>query len=162
MVITFTADEVFEMAIEIERNGAEFYLEAAEKSSDGKTRRMLLEMAQTEEEHLNTFQCIRKKLLAEDEAAIFDPDNRSVMYLQTMADARSWEGKISPTQELSGDETPRQILEIALNSEKESVVFYLGLKDLISSKANRDKVEQIIIEELAHISELLGKLKHLK
>jgi rubrerythrin len=162
MVITFTADEVFEMAIEIERGGAEFYREAAERSSDKETMRTLLEMAETEEGHLNTFQQMREKLLAEDETVIFDPDNRSVMYLQTMANARGWEGKVSPTQELSGNETPRQILEIALNSEKESVVFYLGLKDLISSKANKDKVEQIIIEELAHISELLGKLKSLK
>ena len=162
MVITFTADEVFEMAIEIERSGAELYREAAEKSSDGKTRKTLFAMAQTEEGHRQAFEQMRKELAAENETAVFDPDNRSVMYLQTMADARGWEGKVNPTQELSGNETPRQILDIALNSEKESVVFYLGLKDLISSRAGKKKVEQIIIEELAHISELLGKLKSLK
>ena len=34
MGITFNANEVFEMAEEIERNGAKFYRQAAEKASD--------------------------------------------------------------------------------------------------------------------------------
>ena len=162
MPVTFTADEIFEMAIEIERNGVVLYREAAERSSDKKTKRMLLEMAETEDGHLETFRRMREGLGSENGAAIFDPDNRSVMYLQTMADARGWEGKISPTQELSGSETTRQIIEIALNSEKESVVFYFGLKDLVPVKADKDTVEEIIIEELGHISELLKMLKSLQ
>jgi rubrerythrin len=161
MVITFTADEIFEMAEEIERNAVEFYGEAAERSSDEDTKKLLLEMAAIEDEHLKTFQHMRKQLGAEEEMAAFDPDKRSAMYLQSMADARTWEGRISPMQELSGNETTRQILEIALEAEKEMVVFYSGLKDLASSKTGKDQVEQIMIEELGHISALLKKLKSL-
>jgi rubrerythrin len=161
MVITFTADEIFEIAEEIEGNAVEFYGEAAERSSDEDTKKLLLEMAAIEDEHLKTFQHMRKQLGAEEEMSAFDPDKRSAMYLQSMADARTWEGRISPMQELSGNETTRQILEIALDAEKEMVVFYSGLKDLASSKAGKDQVEQIIIEELGHISVLLKKLKSL-
>ena len=161
MVITFTADEIFEMAIEIERNGAELYREAAERSSDKKTKRALLEMAETEDGHLETFEHMRRELGAKNEMTTFDPDSRSAMYLQTMAGARGWEGRISPTQKLSGNETSKEIIEIALNSEKESVVFYFGLKGLVSDKAGKDKIEEIIIEELEHISSLLQKLKSL-
>jgi rubrerythrin len=161
MVITFTADEIFEMAEEIERNAMQFYNEAAERSPDEDTRKLLLEMAAVEDEHLTTFQHMRKELEGEEEVAAFDPDKRSTMYLQSMADARTWEGRISPMQELSGNETPREILEIALDAEKEMVVFYLGLKDLASANAGKAKVEQIIIEELGHISALLEKLKPL-
>ena len=92
---------------------------------------------------------------------IFDPDNQSAMYLQTMADARGWEGKITPTKELTGNETIKEIVEIALNSEKESVVFYYGLKDMVPVKAGRDKVEAVIREELSHITMLLNILKTL-
>jgi rubrerythrin len=78
-----------------------------------------------------------------------------------MADARGYEGKITPTKELTGNETTKEIIEIALNSENESVVFYLSLKDLVPVNAGRDKVEAIIIEELSHITTLLKKLKSL-
>ncbi len=161
MVITFTADEIFEMAEEIERNGAVFYREVATTFSDDETKQLLSDMAAVEEEHLKIFQQMRIRLGAEEDMAIIDSDRRSSMYLQTMVDARGWEGRLSPTQELSGNETARDIIEIALNSEKESVVFYFGLKALVSTSAGKEKVEEIIIEELEHISALLKKLKSL-
>jgi rubrerythrin len=161
MVITYTADEIFEMAEETERNAAEFYNEAAERCSNDDTKKLLLDMSATENEHLKTFQNMREKLSAEEGLSIFDPLGRSTMFLQAMADARSWEGKISPMQDLSGNETAKDIIEIALEAEKEMVVFYVGLKDMVYFKAGKDKVEEIIIEELSHISALLKKLKSL-
>ncbi len=160
MGITFNADEIFEMAEEIERSGARFYRKAAEKASDDKIKKMLLDMAVMEDGHLKTFEKMRKQLSGrEKEETVFDPDNEAAMYLQTMADARSWEGKKSPDEELSGSETMKEILEIALNSEKESVVFYYGLRGLVPPRAGREKVDAIITEELSHIRTLLEQLK---
>ncbi len=162
MGITFNANEIFEMAEEMERNGAKFYRKAAENASDKETKQMLLDMADMEDGHLKTFEKMREQLSGQEKGwTVFDPDNQSVLYLQAMADARGYEGKITPMKELAGSETPREILETALNSEKESVVFYFGLKELVPVKAGRDKVEAIIIEELGHITTLLNKLKSL-
>ena len=55
MVITYTADEIFEMAEESERNAAEFYRQAAERCSNEDTKKLLLDMSATENEHLETF-----------------------------------------------------------------------------------------------------------
>lgn len=162
MGITFNANEIFEMAEEMERNGAKFYRKAAENASDKETKQMLLDMADMEDGHLKTFEKMREQLSGQEKGwTVFDPDNQSVLYLQAMADARGYEGKITPMKELTGSETPREILETALNSEKESVVFYFGLKELVPVKAGRDKVEAVIIEELGHITTLLNKLKSL-
>jgi len=161
MVITFTADEIFEIAEESERNAAEFYREAAERCSNEDTKKLLHDMSATENEHLKTFQNMREKLAEEEGLSIFDPLGRSAMYLQSMADARSWEGRISPMQDLSGNETAKEIIEIALEAEKEMIVFYVGLKDMVYFKAGKEKVEEIIIEELSHITDLLKKLKSL-
>ena len=162
MGITFNANEIFEMAEEMERNGAKFYRKAAENASDKETKQMLLDMADMEDGHLKTFEKMREQLSGQEKGwTVFDPDNQSVLYLQAMADARGYEGKITPMKELTGSETPREILETALNSEKESVVFYFGLKELVPVKAGRDKVEAIIIEELGHITTLLNKLESL-
>ena len=162
MGITFNAEEIFEMAEEIERNGAKFYRQTASNASDKETKQMLLDMAAMEDGHLKTFEEMREQLSGQEKGwTIFDPDNQSVLYLQAMADARGYEGKITPTKELTGNETLREILEIALNSENESVVFYLGLKGLVPVRAGGDKVEAIIMEELSHITTLLKKLKSL-
>ncbi len=162
MPITFNANEIFEMAEEMERNGARFYRKAAQNASDKQTKQILLGMADMEDGHLKTFQNMREELSdREKQPTVFDPDNQSALYLQAMADARSYEGKITPSKELTGSETPKEILETALNSEKESIVFYFGLKGMVSVKAGRDKVEAIIIEELSHITTLLNKLKSL-
>lgn len=162
MGITFNADEVFEMAEEMEKNGGKFYRKAAQNTSDSQTKQMLLDMADMEDNHLQTFKQMRSQLSGrETEEIIFDPNNEAAMYLKVMADSHSYEGKISPDEELTGNETPKELLEIALNSEKESVVFYSGLRSLVPPRAGKDKVEAIILEELTHITTLLNKLKSL-
>ncbi len=156
MSITFNVDEILEMAEEIERNGAKFYRQAAEIASDEKVRQRLNSMANMEDGHLDTFQRIREQLTEQEkQPTTFDPENQAALYLQAMADAHGCEGKISPTQELTGQETVDELIEIALNAEKESVVFYSGLKELVPVNAGRDLVDEIISEELSHITTLL-------
>ena len=163
MAITFNADEIFEMAEEIERNGAKFYRQAAGNAADREAKQMLLDLAAMEDNHFNTFQEMRKQLSGrEKEEIVFDPDNQSALYLQAMADSRGWEGKISPTEELTGSEKMEDVLKAAIIAEKDSVVFYVGLKDLVPAKLGQDKVEAIIKEEMGHIATLSQKLMALK
>ncbi len=162
MSITFNADEIFEIAEEMEKNGAKFYRKAAENTCDDQTKQMLLKLATMEDGHLQTFKSMRRQLCGSEKVQnTFDPDNEAALYLQAFADARGYEGKKSPTEELTGKESTKEVLEIALNDEKEAVVFYTGLKSLVSEKAGRDKVEMIIAEEMGHIAILLNQLKAL-
>ncbi len=159
MGITFNADEIFEMAEQIERNGAKFYREAAEKASDADVKSMLLELATMEDGHETTFANMRKELSEEEKGTTtYDPDNEVAQYLKTVADFHGTEGKVSPTENLTGQESMADILKIALQAEKNSIAFYVGIKDLVPSKAGKDKVQAIIIEEMAHVSTIGGKL----
>lgn len=163
MGITFNADEIFEMAEEIEREGARFYRLAAKNAADEKTKRMFLNLADMEDKHLKIFQEMRKELGAQEkEGMVFDPNNEAAMYLQTMAEGHGWEGKKSLTENLTGNEKIEDILKIAIDAENNSVVFYTGLKELVPVKAGKDKVEAIIKEEMGHIAVLNQKLSALK
>ena len=163
MSITFNADEIFEMAEEIERNGSQFYRQAAKNSSDPKMEDLLLGFAMMEDNHEKTFTLMRQELSAgEKEMTSFDPDGEAALYLQSIADTHGYEGKASPDQLLTGNETPEEIFKIAIGAEKNSVVFYLGLKDLVPAKAGKDKVDAIIKEEMQHITTLNTKLAALK
>lgn len=159
MSITFNADEIFEMAENIERDAAVFYRQAAKGAADKKTRQMFLDLANMEDNHLMIFQEMRKELGAgEKEETVFDPDNEAAMYLQTMARGHGWEGKKSLMESLTGEEKIEDILKIALEAEHNSVVFYSGLKELVPSRAGRDKIDAIIKEELGHIAVLNEQL----
>jgi len=161
--ITFNADEVFEMAEQIERNGAKFYRQAAGNCPDAETKKMLFDMAAMEDEHLKTFQLMRRELSGrEKEMTTFDPDNEAAMYLQAVGDSRGWEGKISPALELTGDDSIKQVLRAAVDAEKNSVVFYVALKEMVPARAGKDKVDDIIREEVGHLRLLYDRLSNLK
>lgn len=159
MSITFNAFEIFEMAEQIERNGVKFYRKAAKGVSDKDTRQMLLDLATMEAEHEETFAGMRKQLSDEErELRVFDPDNEIVLYLQAMADGHVFDLKKDPSSELTGTESVEDILKLAIEAEKDSIVFYLGLKDFVPVRAGKDKVEAIIKEEMGHIVVLSRKM----
>jgi len=53
-------------------------------------------------------------------------------------------------------------LKMALGIERDSIAYYVGLKEYIPPKAGRDKVEDIIKEEMKHIIVLSEKMADLK
>jgi rubrerythrin len=162
MSITFNADEIFEMAEQVERNGAQFYRDVAAQATDRPMKDLLLSLAATEDGHLRTFQEMRKSLSDQEKrGTTFDPDNEATLYLQALADSKGFEGMISPTQKLTGKESPRQLLEIAIDAEKNSVLFYVGLKDLMATAASRDRIEGVIREEVRHVADLRRHLRTL-
>jgi len=161
MGMPFNADEVFEMAEQIERNGARFYRAAAKKFPT--VRDVLLDLAAMEDEHEKPFAAIRAELSAsEQESVVFDPDNEAQMYLRVMADGHVFNVKADPTEQLASKDSAEDILKMAIGVEKDSIAFYVGLKEAVSRKAGKDKVEAIIKEEFGHIATLNEKLTALK
>jgi rubrerythrin len=162
MAITFNADEIFEMAEQIERNAAGFYREAGEKTTDKAVQKLFGDLAEMEKNHAQIFQEMRAQLGSDEkEKDIFDPQNQSIMYLQTMADSHGTEGRKSRTEKLTGSESMQDIYAIAINAEKDSVVFYTALKELVSKKAGSGWIENIIEEELGHLVLLKMQLANL-
>ena len=66
----FSADEIFEVAQQLERHGERFYRQAAARAA-GEARNLFLRLADMENEHEKAFAGIRE---AFELPAIFDPD----------------------------------------------------------------------------------------
>jgi rubrerythrin len=163
MSIRFSADEILEMAERIERNGAKFYRLAAEIVKDPGGRQVLLELAAMEDRHQETFASMRTELKScEKEAAVFDPDSEATLYLDAMADGYVFDQKADPSEELNIQVNSRDILLKAIGREKDAIVFFVGLKDFVGVKADKDKVEAIIREEMSHIMLLSNQLTRLE
>jgi len=163
MAIGFNADEILEMAIRIERNGAAFYRKAAGLQSDEKNREFLEGLAAMEDKHQEIFTEMRKTLRQEDKGGkVFDPHGELALYLASMADNLGGEGSPSAADALTGNETLEDIINTALGLEKDSILFYLGVKNMVPPKYGRDKVEEIIEEERSHVAQLTGILQNVK
>jgi len=157
MAYDFSADEIFTIAEQLERNGAAFYRQAANAVNDPNSRTLLNDLAAMEVEHEKTFQSLRALLTEkEKESTVFDPTGEAVLYLRALADSRVFfEKKI----DLSSMEA---IFKAAIEAEKDSIVFYLGMKDGVPENLGRDRIETIIKEEMGHIRFLSSKLISLK
>ena len=161
MGMPFNADEVFEMAEQIERNGAKFYRAAAENFPE--VGQLLLELAAMEDNHEKTFAAMRAELTGtEAEPLVFDPDGQAQLYLQAMADEHIFNIKSDPANQLGSLNTPDEVLKMAMGLERDSIAFYTGLKESVSHRAGKDKVEGIIKEEIKHIAILSQKMEALK
>jgi len=160
MSISFNAIEVFEVAERIERNAVKFYHRAAEGLSDQDLRQVLLNLADFEKEHEVTFANMRKQIShKERDLVTFDPENETTLYLQAIADGNVFDLKKDPAEQLTGKETIEDILRWAIEAEKDSIIFYVGLKNFVPAKAGKDKVEEIIEQEMGHIAELNQRLE---
>lgn len=157
MMYDFTADDIFEMAEQLERNGAKFYRTAAESISDPDEKQMLLDLAVMEDYHEKIFASMRADLkTAEKAETVFDPEGESSLYLHALVDTRVFFEKEINTESLA------TILKDAITAEKDSIVFYLGMKDMIPEKLGKNRLNDILKEEMEHIYLLSRKLSATK
>ena len=145
MSIFFRAREILEMAEQIERNGGRFYRKAAENVSDAAGRDLLLGLAEMEDVHLTICAEMKKALprVSEGAPAKASPDTE-MLYLQVWADGHVFDLKSDPVDKLTGSDSIEDILQIAIGIEKESIIFYLGLKDAVPTQRDREQVDKII------------------
>ena len=157
MMYDFNADDIFEIAEQLERNGAKFYRTAAEAIDDPGPKAFLLKLAEMEDLHEKTFAEIRSALTADEKAVtVFDPEGEATRYLRALADTRVFFEKEMDTSSMEA------ILKDAVIAEKDSIVFYLGMREAVPEKMGRNRLDDIIKEEMRHIQLLSKELKALK
>lgn len=153
----FNANDIFEIAKQIEINGAKFYREAANRVDDDTHKQFLTSLAEMEDSHELIFTEMQNALgSAETAETTFDPEDENALYLKALADTRVFFEKEQP------EETMKGILTSAIAAEKDSIAFYLGMKELVGASAGKGKVDEIIKEEMSHIKMLAAKLVEFK
>jgi rubrerythrin len=151
MGIVFSAFEVFQIAEQIERNGARFYGKAAQLFDIPAIRKMFLELADWETKHQEVFRDMRKQLLDKNSELPTTGAQDAMFAPKAMAGLAVFGIKPDPADELSGKESIADVLKKAIKKEKDSIVYYTGLKEFIPTQADKDKIDDIIKEELRHI-----------
>ncbi len=156
MADQFNAEEVLTMAVEIERNGQDFYNSASNAVDDGQVATLLSDLAKWESTHEALFQSMREQLDQEErEQTAIDPDDEACLYLKVMADDHVFrQNAAESVEEMVKGKNTMEIVDLALRFEKDSLLFFMGMERLVTPRLGRDRIYKIIDEEIGHISYL--------
>ena len=159
MTVTFKAFEIFEIAEQIERNGTDFYIRAAELFDDPDICQMFLKLAKWEMEHEQTFAQMKKQLSEQSRQASDSETDDLLPDPRVMAGLAVFGIRSDPAEELHGRQDKIDIIRRAVEKEKDSIVFYHGLKEFVTADTDKKIIDDIIKEEMRHIVILDQSLK---
>lgn len=160
MSFNFNADEVFAIAERIEINGGRFYRAAAAAVEDPGARELMHELARMEDEHHGFFAELRARLSPRDgQPTTLDPEGEAAAYLQAFADGQIFDASADPSERFDGNESVIDILRTAIGFEKDAIVFFLAMRELVPVGLGQRKLDSIIKEEQRHILMLTRQLQ---
>ena len=162
MSIDFNADEIFQLGIQIEMNGRQFYEAVAKNSVDPSVRGLFSELSKWESEHQQLFENLRKTLPDSAKREIlFDPQGEFSLYLQAMAEGHVFIKNKDIHGLASKCKTPQEALDLAILFEKDSVVLFTTMKGIVPEHLGKDQIDLLINEEIKHMFILTQKKKEL-
>lgn len=162
--IRFSFDEVFRLAIRIEKAGAAFYLRAAAKVDDRQAQTLMIELAQQENRHEDAFTSKRTTLGTSQETTVIDPSQGEgstlvADYLHTSLESEVFELHNAKAEQALEHGTAEDVLRVAMENELNAIGFYTMVLDLVREEETRDMVKQIVNEEFTHLSRLAALLE---
>ena len=115
MIYGFNANEIFQIAIDIEENGKRFYQKAIDLVDNPDVKALLASLAQDEVEHLRRFTELKAQLpKAAAKDTIWDPEHEMNQYLQMMADMNVFRSDLDLGEVLSGVKNLEDVLRLGI------------------------------------------------
>jgi rubrerythrin len=161
MFVFGTADDVFAMAVRIEENGHAFYAGAAEMTEEPQAKELFEELARMEEGHVLAFKALRGLLPGSGSEPVWDPEGLAESYLQATADTHIFTQEAAQTR-LAAVKTPSEALDMALQFEKDSIAFFIGMKEILPDVEGRGKIDALINQEMDHYRMITAAKKRLE
>jgi len=152
--------EVLEIAEQIEQNGVKFYRRAAALCDDPRAGALFVELAHWETRHVEIFKEMRERW-ADAHWQIGDllPKPMGHSDAQLLAGMAVFGIQPNPAEQLHSHESRADVLKLAIEKEKESVVYYSGLRSFVPHEADRKVIDDIIQEEMKHVRILTQALE---
>jgi len=151
MSILFSASEVVTMAVQIEKNGLEFYSKMAKKAQTEKSAELFKFLAAEEVRHAATFKTMLNSLKQLELTAAEEEEYNN--YLGALTSSRVFNQDVN-TDEIVKNLDDATAIDLAIEAEKDSILFYY---ELMEQAMNEDKaaIEKVIKEEKSHYAMLM-------
>jgi rubrerythrin len=155
MIFCFNAAEVFQVAFEIMENGRTFYEKAQNMIQDPEVQKLFADLAREEVEHKNRIESLKAGLPSDIKPpAIADPENELDLYVKAMAAQHVFRSCGALNVQLDQIKDVQDALKLALQFEKDSVIFFLGMQEATCEGRDRDVINLLLKEEQSHVRRL--------
>jgi len=144
--------ELIRLAKRDEDVGAEFYQKLAEKVESEDLKKKFLEIREQEIGHSERFQEMLDQL--SDYVPQEDFPGEYEQYFQSFLSKREYLDSDDAVEAASRIESDMEAIKFALGQEKNTLLFFLEMKELVPSSQHREMVHEVIDEERDHIVEL--------
>ncbi|MDD4802331.1 MAG: ferritin family protein [Syntrophomonas sp.] len=150
-MLKFSAEEIIEIALQMEESGKLFYEKALPLAKGDKLKEMLIYLAQEEEKHYHAFRELGSQLKYQ-----FRPNESFAgeyeAYVKSLVDSHIF--KLSEVEDLVKEiKNDRDILHFAISFEKDSIIIFQEFKNA-SNKEGAEILEKLINEERGHIRKI--------
>jgi len=151
----FTLNDLFDIAIKMEENGRDVYLDALGHAGSREIERLVQWMADEENRHKAWFENQKDNLSASNG----DLDIMLPGVIKEMMGDNSLSLDELNFSEIS---TPVEMLETFIMFENDTILFYKFLEAFVESESVKAGLHQIIAEETAHVDKISVMLQSIK
>jgi rubrerythrin len=159
MPAPLSGSDIINIAIDIERRGVSFYDIMAKSSDDENTRAVFLELLDMEREHIEVFQEMLGEIHGHSFSEAITPEFSD--YIQSLVDAAVFSDDMIIGEMASQADTDIRALELGINSEKDSILFYYEIRDIMPARVV-PTINRILAEEKKHLRRLTAIMKELE
>lgn len=157
MARLFTACEVVDVAVELEKMSAQFYARVAELTQDDERRKLFEKLAECERQHEQRFRELYQvlKQCAPDTPESYAGEWQS--YVRALVASRTIIGE-DEAERIARSENTEEIFKFAVQLEKDSILLYEALLGYVP-EGDRSKLEQLLTDEREHLSCVLNLMQ---
>ena len=148
MNVCLSGRELVNIAIGIEKNGAAFYESLTDSTRHSAAKDTYRHLADMERGHVTTFQ----RMLPSAEEHVF-PETYTEeydLYLKGLIDSSVFTDERVAKEAAQKAGSDFEAIRIAVTAEKESILFYSEMRELVC-RADREILNRVIEEERSHL-----------
>ncbi|HHT63951.1 MAG TPA: ferritin family protein [Clostridia bacterium] len=155
MLSAFNGLDVITFAVEIEKNGKRFYEKVSDIFEDTEVKKFFLNLANEEEKHISDFEKLLKDASGNDPQETYKGEY--IDYVKSLVDNHVFNTKADIDALVKNIHNKTDALDLALKFEKDSILFFTELKELVAPH-NLGIIDNLISQERNHIR-LLAQMK---
>ncbi len=158
MSISLSGSELINIAIGIERRGIAFYDIMVKSTENAAARDIFQHLVDMERRHIQIFQGMLSEADKYQTPEVYTAEHTA--YLQALTGSAVFTDDLAISEMTTQADTDIEAIELAIGAEKDSILFYYEMKDMLPRRAHT-MVNKIIAEEKSHIRQLSELKKEL-
>ena len=158
MAVIFAGSEVVELGIKIEKNGKDFYKTLFNQSKIDAAKKLFKYLADEEEKHIAVFDKILSSTQKYEPVETYQGEYS--LYMKALASECVFTKKGKGKEIAKAVKTDEEALGLGIVFEKDSIIFYEGMKMVVPEYDHRI-ISALIVQEQSHLrqlTELKGKV----